>query len=68
MSVRMVENTRTKYSRLTEMAKKYLCIPATSASFKRVFSTAGNIVNPKQTNLLPENVDLLVFLYKNKDI
>ena len=57
-----------KYPRLAKIAKKYLCIPATSANSERVFSTAGNIVNPKRASLLPENVDLLVFLYKNKDI
>lgn len=56
-----------KYPRLAKIAKKYLCIPATSASSERVFSTAGNIVTSKRTCLLPENVDLLVFLHKNKN-
>ncbi|KOC63914.1 Zinc finger BED domain-containing protein 1 [Habropoda laboriosa] len=57
-----------KYPRLAKIAKKYLCIPAISASSERVFSTAGNIGSSKPTSLLSENVDLLVFLYKNKDI
>ena len=50
-----------KYPRLAKTAKKYSCIPATSASSGKVYSTAGNIVNPKRTSLLPEN--LLIFLY-----
>jgi hypothetical protein len=55
-----------KYARLEKLAKMYLGIPATSASSKRVFSTAGNIVTSKRSCLLPENINLLVFVYKNK--
>jgi hypothetical protein len=62
---------RTKLSTLdwlAKLAKMYLGIPATSASSKPVFSTAGNIVTSKRSCLLPENVNLLVFLLKNKHV
>ena len=51
---------------LANIAKKYLCIPATSTPSERVFSLAGNIVTKKRCQLLPENVDRLVFLSSNK--
>jgi hypothetical protein len=49
-----------------KLDEMYLGIPATSASLEPVFSTAGNTVTSKQSCLLPENVNLLVFLHKNK--
>ena len=57
-----------KYKRLAELAKTYLSIPATSASSERTFSSAGNIITTKRTCLLPENVDLLVFLHQNRNV
>lgn len=35
---------QTNFPRLANLAKKYLCIPATSAPSERAFSTGGNIV------------------------
>ena len=62
-------NTRTiKYPIISECAKKYLTIPATSVNSERCFSTAGNIVTPKRSCLLPENVNTLVFLYQNRHL
>lgn len=55
-----------KFPRVAELAKKYMCIPASSASSERVFSTAGNIITAKRSSLLPENVSTLVFLYQNR--
>lgn len=57
-----------RYPDIAKLARKYLCIPATSASSERVFSTAGNIVSSKRNCLLPENVNLLVFLYQNREL
>ena len=54
------------YPHLTPVAKKFLAIPASSTSSERVFSLAGNLVSKKRCQLKPENVDLLVFLNKNR--
>ena len=54
------------YPNLTVLAKKYLAIP-TSVPAERAFSTTGNIVNQKRACLLPENVNLPVFLAENLD-
>lgn len=53
------------FPRVASLARKYLCIPATSAPSERAFSTGGNIVTCHRSALKPENVDRLVFLAKN---
>ncbi|XP_052472292.1 zinc finger BED domain-containing protein 4-like [Carassius gibelio] len=53
------------YPLLSSLSKAYLTVPATSVPSERVFSTAGDIVNAQRSQLLPENVDMLVFLQKN---
>ena len=50
---------------MAQLAKKYLFIPATSIRSERVFSSGGYIVNNFQSRLLPEHVNLLVFLADN---
>lgn len=47
------------------LAKKYLCIPATSSPSERAFSASGNIVTCKRSCLKPERIDQLVFLALN---
>lgn len=54
-----------EYPRLSSLAKKYLCVPASSVPAERVFSLAGQIVSKKRARLDPENVDTLIFLNKN---
>ncbi|KAG1953673.1 zinc finger BED domain-containing protein 1-like [Pimephales promelas] len=54
-----------QYPKLSVLARKYLCIPATSSPSERVFSTGGNIVTCQRSSLKPQNVDRLVFLAKN---
>ncbi|XP_078025205.1 E3 SUMO-protein ligase ZBED1-like [Epinephelus lanceolatus] len=53
---------------LSQLSKRYLCIPGTSVSAERVFSTAGDVVTAKRSALKPEHVDQLVFLQKNLQI
>ena len=52
---------------LAELARKWPCIPPSSASNKRVFSCGDNIVTAKRTKLMPENVDMLVYIQQNFD-
>lgn len=53
------------YPCLSNLAGKYLCIPAASSSSERVFGTSGNIVSCLRSSLKPEHVNRLVFLAKN---
>lgn len=53
------------YPHISNLARKYLCIPATSSSSERVFSTSGNIVTCLRASLKPDHVNRLVFLAKN---
>ena len=50
---------------LSIVARKFLCVCATSVSSERIFSTGGNIVTDNRTCLKPNKVDQLVFLAKN---
>lgn len=58
------ENSR-KLPLLSKLAKKYLCIPATSVPSERAFSLVGYIVNQRRACLLPEHDNMLVFLAEN---
>ncbi|KYN09384.1 hypothetical protein ALC57_18489, partial [Trachymyrmex cornetzi] len=51
---------------LSELCKKYLCIPASSTESERTFSTTGQIISDRRSRLKPKNVDILVFLHKNQ--
>ncbi|XP_025425429.1 zinc finger BED domain-containing protein 1-like [Sipha flava] len=50
------------YPKISVLAKNILCIPASSASSERVFSTAGNIITPKRNQMTPYHLSALVFL------
>ena len=56
------------FPQLAKLAKKYLCVPATSVPSERAFSMAGHVVNEKRSSLLPENVNMLVFLSANLEV
>ena len=56
---------QSRFPRIAVLARKTLCIPATSTPSERLFSTAGDIINAKRARLDPENVSMLCFLAEN---
>ena len=57
-----------RYPFLSILARKFLCIPATSVPLERIFSAAGHIVSKLRASLSPENVDALLFLRQNAEL
>lgn len=55
------------YPRLALLARRILCVQATSTPSERVFSAGGLIVNQQRATLSPANVDAIVFLNKNRE-
>ena len=53
-----------KYPLLGDCARKYLCIPASSATSEREFKVAKNIDKPRP-NLNHSNLEMLIFLKYN---
>lgn len=52
---------------LANLARKYLCIPASSAASERMFSCTGNIITPQRQNLHPRNLEKMVYIKQNFD-
>lgn len=50
---------------LAKLARKYLCVQATSVASERAFSGAGNIVTARRNCLKPSKVNQLCFLSAN---
>ena len=57
-----------RYPIVTQAARKYLCIPASSATSERTFSKSGHIVRARRTRLSDEHVKELSFLSWNQDL
>ncbi len=54
-----------RYPILATLARKYLCIPASSAASERLFSASGLVVTPRRAALKPHKVNMLGFLSRN---
>ena len=54
-----------EYPHLADMARKYLCIQASSSPSERLFSKAGNIITPRRAQLKPQKANMLIFLADN---
>ena len=50
---------------LCKLAKQFLTPPPTSTNCERLFSVAGQIMDEKRANLLPENLEKILFLREN---
>jgi len=53
---------------LAKLAKRFLCIPATSAPAERLFSHAGLIISKARAALKPENAAAIVFLHDSWEL
>ena len=56
-----------RYPIVAQAARKYLCIPASSATSERSFSKSGHIVRARRARLSDEHVKELSFLSWNQD-
>lgn len=56
-----------KYPLLSQLAKLYLAIPASSAPSERLFSGASNTVTDKRSQIGPEVLHGVLFLKSNSD-
>ena len=54
-----------KFPNLSQVAKSYLFIPATSVPSERMFSKAGAIVSDRRASLKADKAEMLVFLNHN---
>ena len=61
------KDNQKKFPLLSEAARKWLCVPASSAPSERVFSSGGNIISYKRTKLQPEQVEKLLYIQQNYD-
>jgi hypothetical protein len=53
------------YPALSCLARKYLCIPASSVYSERLFSEYGNLYEKKRSRLTPEIAEKVLFLHHN---
>jgi hypothetical protein len=56
-----------KFHILSTLAKKYLGVPASSASVERMFSISGHILSSKRSSMSVRLFALLVFLKLNEN-
>lgn len=59
------ETHQIQFPNLAKLAKIYLCPPASSTASEREFKVAKNIQTDKRANLLPKNLETLLFLKYN---
>ena len=54
-----------QYPNLVRLARKFLCVPATSTQAERVFSWMGFLLNKRRLSLSGESVSMQLFLKDN---
>ena len=53
---------------LSILARRMLCVPATSAPSERVFSIAGLTISKHRTSVQPQHASDLIFLHDNWEV
>ncbi|XP_068221932.1 zinc finger BED domain-containing protein 4-like [Palaemon carinicauda] len=53
------------FPKLHALAKKFLCIPATSVPSDRLFSKAGELISHRRSALSDTNINMILFFDKN---
>ncbi|CAF1024858.1 unnamed protein product [Didymodactylos carnosus] len=56
---------KSRFPTIAKIARKYLCVPATSTPSERVFSISGIITSDRRSRLSPDCVNSAIFLNKN---
>lgn len=51
--------------KMANVARRLLCVPASSSSSENIFSAAGSTVSQRRTALDPESVDSILFVHSN---
>ncbi|CAG8494983.1 4223_t:CDS:2 [Scutellospora calospora] len=62
------EERKDRYPLLTQLARKYLAVPATSVPSERLFSDAGAHITARRTCLSSDLVEKFLFLKRNSDL
>ena len=53
------------FPRISQLAKQYLSMPASSVCLERLFLEAGNIFEEKRSRILPRKGEIVLFLHHN---
>ncbi|CAG8461934.1 28550_t:CDS:2 [Racocetra persica] len=56
---------RANFLLLSQLARKYLAVPAISVPSERLFSDAGALISARRTRLAPDLVNMMLFLKRN---
>jgi hypothetical protein len=61
----MVERKKKTFPILSDLARKYLAVSATSTASERLFSDAGNLLTNKRIRIKPKLFKKIMFLKRN---
>ena len=62
------KTNKEKFPVISELARAYLSVSATSTLSERLFSDCGNLMGPKRTRISPEFFKRMMFLKRNYNI
>ena len=59
------ERRHADFPRVWALAEKYLAVPATSCPSERAFSSAGNVISKKRSNMRDDTASDTIFVREN---